>query len=143
MEMARRSGSLAEAETPEALAEKMGVPPEAFAATLREYNAMCREGKDTRFGKRRELLMPLDRPPYIGLKFGPAVLAVVGGLRVDGRCSVLDETGSPIPGLYAAGNTMGGRYGVDYPMVIPGTSHGTALTFGYILGEVLAGKPVK
>ena len=143
MDMARRGGSLVEADTPEELAERMGVPAENFAATLREYNAMCRAGKDTLFGKRRELLMPLDRPPYIGLKFGPAVLAVVGGLRVDGRCNVLDEGGGPIPGLYAAGNTMGGRYGVDYPMVIPGTSHGTALTFGWLLGEVLAGKPVK
>ena len=141
--MARRGGSLVEADTPEALAEQMGVPAEAFAATLAEYNAMCRVGKDTRFGKRRELLMPLDKPPYIGLKFGPSVLAVVGGLRVDGRCNVLDERGKAIPGLYAAGNTMGGRYGVDYPMVIPGTSHGTALTFGYLLGEILADKAIK
>ena len=141
-DMARRSGSYVEADTPEALAEKMGVPAEAFAATLREYNEMCAAGKDRLFGKRRELLMPLDKPPYIGLKFGPSVLAVVGGLRVDGRCNVLDGQGRTIPGLYAAGNTMGGRYGVDYPMVIPGTSHGTALTFGWLLGEVLAGKEI-
>ncbi len=72
-----------------------------------------------------------------------ACRAAQNGLRVDGRCAVLDEKGSPVPGLYAAGNTMGGRYGVDYPMVIPGTSHGTALTFGWLLGEILAGKEGK
>ena len=72
-----------------------------------------------------------------------SVLAVVGGLQVDASCAVLDANRSPIPGLYAVGNTMGGKYGVDYPMVIPGTSHGTALTFGYVLGDVLAGKEIR
>jgi predicted oxidoreductase len=120
----------------------MGIPAEAFAATLREYNEMCYAGKDRQFGKRKELLMPLDKPPYLAIKFGPAVLAVAGGLRVDGNCAVLDAEGEPVPGLYAIGNTMGGRYGVDYPMVIPGTSHGTALTYGWMLGELLAGREV-
>ncbi len=141
-DMARRSGSYVEAETPQSLAEQMGVPPEVFVSTLREYNEMCRNQKDVLFGKRKELLMPLETPPYIGLKFGPSVLAVVGGLRVDGNCAVLDAQGNVIPGLYAAGNTMGGRYGVDYAMVIPGTSHGTALTFGWLLGEILAGRNI-
>ena len=140
--LSQRSGGFAQADTPEALAEQMGVPAQDFAATLREYNEMCRNGKDLQFGKRKELLMSLDKPPYIAIKFGPSVLAVVGGLRVDGRCAVLDVHGEAIPGLYAAGNVMGGRYGVDYPMVIPGTSHGKALTFGWLLGEVLAGKEI-
>ena len=143
LDLARRVGSLVEADTPEALAEKMGVPVDAFTKTLRDYNAMCRAGKDTQFGKRKELLMPLDKAPYYAIKFGPSVLAVVGGLQVDANCAVLDANRSPIPGLYAVGNTMGGKYGVDYPMVIPGTSHGTALTFGYVLGDVLAGKEVR
>ncbi len=141
-ELARKSGSFAEADSPEALAEQIGVPAEAFAETLREYNEMCCAGKDRQFGKRKELLMPLDKPPYLAIKFGPAVLAVAGGLRVDGNCAVLDAEGEPVPGLYAIGNTMGGRYGVDYPMVIPGTSHGTALTYGWMLGELLAGREV-
>ena len=46
----------------------------------------------------------------------------------------------PVPGLYAIGNTAGGRYGVDYPMLLPGNSHGTGLTFGYLLGRELAEK---
>ena len=47
---------------------------------------------------------------------------------------VLNEEGAPVPGLYAIGNTAGGRYGVDYPILIAGNSPGTALTFGYLLG---------
>ena len=138
LERSLSSGLAVSAETPEELAEKMGVPPAEFAATLARYNALAEKGHDDDFGKRRELLFPLDRPPYYALKFGPALLVVVGGLRVAGDLNVLDEANRPIPGLYAVGNAAGGRYGVDYPMLIAGNSNGTALTLGYVLGSVLA-----
>jgi hypothetical protein len=35
---------------------------------------------------------------------------------------------------------MGDIYAVDYPINIQGNSHGRCLTFGYLLGEHLAGK---
>ena len=130
-------GVVVSASTPEELAKKMSVPPDAFAATLARYNTMAAQGCDKDFGKRKELLIPLDKPPYYGMKFGPALLAVVGGLRVDTGMRVLDDNGAPLRGLYAIGNAAGGRYGVDYPMIIPGNSHGTALTFGFLLGEQL------
>ena len=132
------TGNAVMADTPEELAEKMGVDPAGFAETLRHYNEMCANGHDDEFGKRRELLIPLDKPPYIARKFGPALLAVVGGVRVDEHMRALTETGEPVPGLFAIGNTSGGRYGTDYPMLLPGNSHGTALTFGYLLGREIA-----
>ena len=61
----------------------------------------------------------------------------MGGVKGGRALGVRDENGAAIPGLYAVGNAAGGRYGVDYPMLIPGNSHGTALTFGYVLGEQL------
>lgn len=135
-----KSGFTVMADTPEELAEKMGVDVEGFVRTFRSYNEMCANGRDTEFGKRRELLIPIDKPPYYARQFGPAMLAVVGGVRVDTSMRVLGEGSRPIPGLYAIGNTAGGRYGVDYPMLLPGNSHGTALTFGYLLGRQLCGK---
>ena len=131
------SGVTVMADTPEELADKMGVDREGFVRTFHRYNEMCRAGHDDEFGKRKELLIPLDTPPYIGRKFGPALLAVVGGVLVDTQMRCLTEARQPIPGLYAIGNTAGGRYGVDYPMLIPGNSHGTALTFGWLLGRQL------
>ncbi|MCL2125266.1 MAG: FAD-dependent oxidoreductase [Oscillospiraceae bacterium] len=125
------------ADTPKELAEKMGVPADAFVAEFERYNDLAAAGKDDDFGKRRELMVPLDVPPYYGMKFGPALLAVAGGLRVDTEMRVLDENGLPVSGMYAIGNAAGGRYGVDYPILIAGNSHGTALTFGYLLGESL------
>ena len=138
LERGINAGTVVQADTFEELAEKMDVPAENFLASIHRYNSNCENGTDTDLGKRPELLIPLDKPPYYGLKFGPAVLTVVGGLKVDGRMNVLDAQGEPVSGLYAIGNAAGGRYGVDYPMVIPGNSHGTALTFGYLLGDFLA-----
>ena len=71
------------------------------------------------------------------MKFAPALLTVVGGLRVNADQNVLSENGDPVAGLYAVGNAAGGRYGVDYPILVPGNSHGTALTLGFLLGERL------
>jgi len=142
LERGMARGVVMKADTPEELACLIGIPEEVFAGTLRHYNEMCSDGKDTEFGKRAELMIALDKPPYYALKFGPAALAVVGGLRVGTDMDVQDENNVSVPGLYAIGNAAGGRYGMDYPMLIPGNSHGTALTFGYILGDILAGKEV-
>ncbi len=137
LERGIKAGTVLVADSFEELAEKMGVPVDNFIDAVDRYNASTAAGRDKDFGKRPELLIPLDKPPYYALKFGPAVLTVVGGLKVDGRMNVLDEYGECVEGLYAIGNAAGGRYGVDYPMVIPGNSHGTALTFGYLLGGYL------
>ena len=95
-----------------------------------------RPGRD-KTSANAESFIPIDKPPYYGLKFGPAVLAVVGGLRVDTNMRVLSEDGAVVEGLYAIGNAAGGRYGVDYPLIICGNSHGMALPYGYLLGKQL------
>ena len=128
-------GSSVQADTPRELAEKMGVDPAAFAETFERYNEFCRKGHDDEFGKRKELLIPLDKPPYIARRIGAALLAVCGGVKVDERFRALDENNDPVPGLYVLGNTMAGRYGVDYPMLLPGNSTGSGMTYGYLLGR--------
>ena len=57
------------------------------------------------------------------------------GVTAQVNGTVLDENNEPVPGLYVLGNTMAGRYGVDYPMLLPGNSTGTGLTYGYLLGR--------
>ena len=132
-------GATVTADTPEELAEKMGVDVSGFCKTLERYNAMCAAGRDEDFGKRKELLIPIDKPPYIARKFGPALLAVVGGVQVNVKMQALDADRKPVAGLYAIGNTAGGRYGVDYPTILLGNSHGSAMTFGYLLGRQFGG----
>ena len=70
---------------------------------------------------------------------GAVLLVVCGGAvtNVDFQC--LDAQGEPIPGLYAVGNASGGTAEIDYPINIPGNSHGQALTQGYLCGRICAG----
>ena len=108
---------------------------QTFLDQVAEYNEMVALGEDTQFGKRPELLFPIEQGPFYALKFGPALLCAPGGLEVDATLHVLDDNGAHIPGLYAVGNVSGGRYAIDYPVFINGNSHGSALTWGYVVAE--------
>ena len=69
---------------------------------------------------------------------GGALLVNMGGLTVnpeDGN--VLDRGYHGIPGLYAVGNTQGGRFVGDYPVVTAGVSHAFALVYGRLVGNVV------
>ena len=140
LENAKNTGMAVEADSLEELAEKIGVPKEEFLKTIADYNELCRQGKDTQFGKRQELLYPVMKPPFAALKIGTVLLEVVGGLAIDTKIRVLNGEGEPIPGLYAVGDTTGGMYGHEYVTTILGNSHGRALTWGYIAAETIAGQ---
>ena len=127
------------ADTLEELAEKIGVPAEQLTATVERYNALCAEGVDEDFCKNPALLYPIDEPPFYASKVGAVLLEVVGGAKINTNLQCLDGEGNPIPGLYAIGNAGGDSYAVDYPINVPGNSHGRALTQGYLVGRKLAG----
>ena len=127
------------ADTIEELAEKIGVPADKLVETVNRYNEICASGVDTDFCKRSELLYPCDQPPYFASKVGAVLLEVVGGAKIDTNLQCLDAMGDPIPGLYAIGNAGGDTYAIDYPINVPGNSHGRALTQGYLVGRKLAG----
>ena len=131
------------ADTLEELAEKIRVPKEQFMKTIARYNELCRNGEDVDFGKRRELMFPLEQGPFTALRVGGSLMVVMGGLLIDDNMRVVDEDYYPIEGLYAVGNASGGLYAVDYPLVIPGNSHGRCLTWGYLAGNHLASRKIK
>ncbi len=64
-------------------------------------------------------------------------LGTFAGLRTDEKARVLNEEGSPIPGLYSAGNDAMSIMGGNYPG--GGITLGPAITFGHIAGKHLAG----
>lgn len=131
------NGLIVQADTIEELAVKIDIDPSKLAAVVSRYNMHVDNKDDPDFGKRPELLFPIKKPPFFASKFGPAVLAVTGGLLTDTRLRVLDGDQNPISGLYAVGNVAGGLYGVDYPTIIPGNSHGRAVTWGYLAGRYI------
>ena len=127
------------ADTLEELAEKIGVPADKLTETVKHYNEVCASGVDTDFCKRPELLFPIDEPPFYASKVGAVLLVVCGGAKTNADFQCLDASGEPIPGLYAVGNASGGTAEIDYPINVPGNSHGQALTQGYLAGRICAG----
>ncbi|MBR6231056.1 MAG: FAD-binding protein, partial [Lachnospiraceae bacterium] len=130
-----KNGSGFTAQTIEELAHKMNVPFETFRKTVDRYNDLVRSGKDTDFGKRPELLTSITEPPFYAMKFAAATLCIVGGLLTDLKYHVLRANGDIVKGLYAIGNVSGGLYASDYPLLIPGSTHGRALLSGCTAAE--------
>lgn len=137
-----KKGIVVSANTIEELARKMKVPADNLKATVERYNELCKMKKDLDFGKRPELLYPIDTPPYYAGLMKSALLVTMGGLRVNANMQVLDKDDNAIPGLYAVGNVSGDFFAVDYPTIFPGHSHGRCITFGRIAGSHAAGKPI-
>lgn len=125
------SGAIKQADSFQNLAATIGLPPEEFTATMERYNGFCQAGKDEAFGKAADHLSPLAKPPYYAIEIMPLVLNTVGGAVIDPHARVLRPDGTPIPGLYAAGNNTAGFYD-SYP------STGSGLQISSIFGQVAA-----
>ncbi len=103
------------ASTPEALAAKVGMPPQALRSTVHAYNAAVAGQRDDALGKAAAMRAALDEGPYYALDISagsssfPCPAITLGGLRVDEASgAVLDERGAAISGLYAAGRSAVG-----------------------------------
>lgn len=139
------SGTWSRADTLSGLAEELGLPPEALAATVARFNRFAATGVDEDFhrgedpydlfftGPARETanpcLVPVDRPPYYAARMVLSDLGTKGGLRTDTDGRVLERAGEALPGLYAAGNTSASFTGCHYPG--PGVPIGSAMAFSY------------
>lgn len=118
------------------LAAKAGIDPAGLARTVERWNGFVRAGRDGDHG-RTHLAAPLDQPPYYAFRSDATSFVSFGGLAVDGELRVLDEAGTPIPGLYAAGEIIGagatcGNAFCSGMLLTP------ALAFGRLLGTRLA-----
>lgn len=104
------SGVVQKADSVSEMAEKMGVDPHVLTHTLTRYNRFAAQGYDEDFGK-RVFTQQINRPPYYFGKERFDIHYTCGGLKIDAHARVLDKTGRPIPGLYAAGEVTGGIHG--------------------------------
>lgn len=126
------------ADTIEELAEKIDVPVKAFVNTIKRYNELARAGRDLDFGKYPERVTSIDRPPYYAGLTKQEFLVVLGGMNTNIRLQPLDKDRKVIPGLYLAGNMVGNRFAIDYPVMCPGLSHGLAYVTGRLAGQYAA-----
>ena len=83
-------------------------------------------------------LRPLRTPPFYAVEVRPAIICWTGcGLRVDADLRVVNQQEQAIPGLYAAGETVGSLHGDRY--IGGGGSFGPCITFGRLAGANAAG----
>ncbi len=115
-----------------ALAKACGLDAEALEQTVAAYNAGVKSGSDA-LG-RAHLPAPLAAAPYYAIMAHGVVLKTAGGLTVDTRLRVIGEDGNPIPGLYAAGEAIGGAT-LSGQSFVGGMSVTPALGFGRLLGR--------
>ncbi|WFR71779.1 FAD-binding protein [Prescottella defluvii] len=137
------------ADTLEELAEKIGVQAENLVATVERFNSFVATGVDPDFGRGDEAydrafsggeppLVTIEQGPFHAAAFGISDLGTKGGLRTDTSARVLDTSGNPIKGLYAAGNTMAAPSGTVYPG--GGNPIGTSMLFSHLAAMDMAGK---
>jgi len=128
-------GIIIRAESIEALAEQTEIDPKALKGTLDRYNKDCDQGGDSVFFKKTQgAPQPIETAPFYAVEVRPAIICWTGtGLRVDAEVSVLGTDDQPIPGLFAAGETVGSLHGDRY--IGGGGSFGPCIVFGKLAGE--------
>lgn len=132
----------ASADTLEELAEKLeGVDAAAFLETVKAYNAAVQTDvpfdptvKDGRAAvgidpPKSNWANTLDTPPFQAFAVTCGITFTFGGVRIDAEARIVDTDGVAIPGLYAAGEMVGGLFYFNYP-------GGTGLTSGSVFGRI-------
>lgn len=129
------------ARTIEELAHKLeGVDPQGFLSTIEEYNAAVQQdvpfNPNVKDGRGTPgLAVPksnwantIDEGPFEAYQVTCGITFTFGGLRIDTRGQTLDQSGEPIPGLFACGEMAGGLFYFNYP-------GGSGLTYGAVIGK--------
>lgn len=131
-----------QADTLEELAAQMeGINPRGFLQTVREFNdsidqsvpfnPAVKDGRATRglAVPKSNWAHPLDTGPFVAYAVTCGITCTYAGVKVNPNGQVLDGDDHPLPGLYAAGEMVGGLYYVKY-------AGGIGLTAGSVLGRI-------
>ena len=117
----------------------VGLPVDNVIDAIERYNGYCAAGYDPECHKSADFLKPIDTPPYYAINGAQSSCGfhTLGGLKINAKAEVVNLDGEIIPGLYAAGRSSCGFFGV-YPG--SGCSIGDGLTFGRIAGREAAAR---
>lgn len=128
------------ADTIEGLAAQIEIPADALKATIDEFNQACQPGdfnpavldgvttKGLAINKTNWAL-PINEPPYEAYVTTTGITFTFGGLKINARGEVQDLSDQSIPGLYAAGELVGGLFVENYP-------GGSGLMAGTVFGRL-------
>ena len=117
----------------EELAGRFDIPPQNLAATVKRYNKSVDSREDPEFNR---LFLPrrIERGPFYGIEAVGVTVISPGGVNINGDLQVVDESGKPISGLYAAGEILGFTR-LSGAAFVGGMSLMPAMSFGRLIGE--------
>ena len=107
---------------------------QAYNAAVRQdipFNPNIKDGRCTRdlAINKSNWANTIDTPPFEAYAVTCGITFSFGGLKIDTGARVISADGGPIPGLYAAGELVGGIFWFNYP-------GGTGLTNGSVFGRI-------
>ncbi|WP_368901104.1 FAD-dependent tricarballylate dehydrogenase TcuA [Oceanobacillus oncorhynchi] len=134
------------ADSIEELAEKIGVDKNKFLETIRDYNDAVQDGdynpaiKDGKGTKgitppKSNWALSFQQAPFYAYPVTCGITFTFGGIQANKHSKVLDENQNPIPGLFAAGEMIGGLFYGNYP---GGSGLMSGAVFGKLAGESAA-----
>lgn len=116
------------------LAAKAGIDPPGLDATVARYNQAVSEGRGVDLVPPRSgSPAPIETPPFHAIPVIPALTFTMGGMAINGRAEVVNESEEPIAGLYACGNTSAGLDGGPRAFYTGGMTQ--CFVLGLIAGE--------
>lgn len=133
-----------EANTIEELAVGLDIDPQGLVEEIEAYNKAVRTDieynptiKDGRCTEGLEVnktnwAETIDTPPYVGYAVTTGISFTFGGVKINNRGQIMNSSLEPIPGLYAAGEMVGGLFYYNYP---GGSGLSAGMTFGKLAGE--------
>ena len=136
--------TMAQADTIEELAARLDIDPEGLVRTVRGFNAAVQQDvpynptvKDGRSTvgiepPKTNWAQTIDTPPYLGYAVTCGITFTFGGVKIDTRGQVVTNGQEPIPGLYAAGEMVGGLFYYNYP---GGSGLSAGMVFGRLAGS--------
>ena len=128
------------------LAAALEIAPEALQGTVEKFNDACQpgdfnpsvlDGVTTRglAINKTNWALPIDQPPFEAYVTTTGITFTFGGLRINESGEVQDLSDRSIPGLYAAGELVGGLFFENYP---GGSGLMAGTVFGKLAGESAA-----
>lgn len=136
------------------VASVLGIDTARFDETIKRFNDDAAAFTDTQFGRGSSAfdqswgdseqtgaaacLGPLATPPLHATRVYAGLSGTSGGPATDGSGRVLRPDGTPVPGLWAAGNAMASFLGDGCPG--SGSTLGPALVFGTLAGQDAAAR---
>ena len=133
----------AKANTLEQLAAELDINAANLVKTVREFNAAVQpgeykpdrlklDGKGTKgiYPAKSNYAMPIDEPPFEAWPCRCGITFTYGGLKIDAKTAQVQHvSGRGIPGLYAAGEMVGGLFVGNYPS-------GSGMMAGAVFGRM-------